>query len=102
MSAILDSVHEEKLEFENISLFKILSGTNQKNFLSIENIYKVKIHSRGCEIKVVGPSKEVESSCQLIESFYKIISKGYLPSESDFELGAKIIKQNSHSIEEYF
>tara|TARA_Y100000590_G_scaffold205405_1_gene232935 strand:- start:9336 stop:10292 length:957 start_codon:yes stop_codon:yes gene_type:complete len=102
MSAILDSVHEEKLEFENISLFKILSGTNQKNFLSIENIYKVKIHSRGCEIKVVGPSKEVESSCQLIESFYKIISKGYLPSESDFELGAKIIKQNSHSIEEIF
>ena len=44
MSAILDSVHEEKLEFENISLFKILSGTNQKNFLSIENIYKVSVN----------------------------------------------------------
>ncbi len=102
MSAILDSVDEKKIEFQNISFFKLLSGINQSNFLNIEKIYKIKIHSRGCEIKIVGPSIAVEKALMLIESFYKIISKGYLPTESDFELGAKILEKKSHSIEEIF
>ena len=41
-------------------------------------------------------------SIKLIKSFYKIIQKGYIPNFSDFELGSKIINNNSHSIEEIF
>jgi len=102
MSVVLDSVIEEKLDCESINFFKILSGVNHKNFSTIEKICNVRIDSRGCEIRISGTSQRVSESLDLLRSFYKIISKGYCPIESDFELGAKILEQKTHSIEEIF
>jgi phosphate starvation-inducible PhoH-like protein len=102
MSTISNSQIEEELHCEDINFFKILSGANQKNFFIIEKIFNVKIDSRGCDIRISGSSQGVLKSLDLLKSFYKIISKGYCPIESDFTLGAKILKQKAHSIEEIF
>ena len=102
MSLVLDSITEDKLTFDNGNWFKILNGTNQSNILIIEKLLDIKIHSKGNELILNGPSKEVTLGKELIQNFYKIISKGYFPSENDFKSGLKILSQRTHTIEDIF
>ena len=102
MSLVLDSITEDKLTFDNGNWFKILNGTNQSNILIIEKLLDIKIHSKGNELILNGPSKEVTLGKELIQNFYKIISKGYFPSENDFKSGLKILTQRTHTIEDIF
>lgn len=102
MSVILDSISEKKIIFENLDWFKSLAGPNQKNFIAIEKISDVKIHCRGNEIIIAGPSKNLTEVEALIQSFYEIISKGYVPIEADFSLGLKILQDKSHKIQDIF
>ena len=102
MSLVLNSIAEDKLTFENISWFKILNGTNQSNIIIIEKLLDIKIHSKGNELILTGPSKEVSLGKDLIQNFYKIISKGYFPSGNDFKSGLKIITEKTHTIEDIF
>tara|TARA_B100001142_G_scaffold46998_5_gene43610 strand:- start:5751 stop:6707 length:957 start_codon:yes stop_codon:yes gene_type:complete len=102
MSLLLDSITEDKLTFDNGNWFKILNGTNQSNILIIEKLLDIKIHSKGNELILNGPSKEVTLGKELIQNFYKIISKGYFPSENDFKSGLKILTQRTHTIEDIF
>ena len=102
MSLLLDSITEDKLTFDNGNWFKILNGTNQSNILIIEKLLDIKIHSKGNELILNGPSKEVTLGKELIQNFYKIISKGYFPSENDFKSGLKILSQRTHTIEDIF
>jgi len=102
MSPLLDSITEDKLTFDNGNWFKILNGTNQSNILIIEKLLDIKIHSKGNELILNGPSKEVTLGKELIRNFYKIISKGYFPSENDFKSGLKILSQRTHTIEDIF
>ena len=92
----------QKLIFDDINSFKVLSGTNQNNILTIEKLIKIKIHSKGNELILSGTPKEVNTAKQLIQNFYKIISKGYFPTENDFKAGLKIITENNHTLEDIF
>ena len=102
MSIVLNSVIQEKLIFDDINSFKVLNGTNQNNILTIEKLIKIKIHSKGNELILSGTSKEVNTAKELIQNFYKIISKGYFPTENDFKAGLKIITENNHTLEDIF
>ena len=102
MSIVLNSVIQEKLIFDDINSFKVLSGNNQNNILTIEKLIKIKIHSKGNELILSGTSKEVNTAKELIQNFYKIISKGYFPTENDFKAGLKIITENNHTLEDIF
>ena len=102
MSIVLNSVIQEKLIFDDINYFKVLNGTNQNNILTIEKLIKIKIHSKGNELILSGTSKEVNTAKELIQNFYKIISKGYFPTENDFKAGLKIITENNHTLEDIF
>ena len=102
MSIVLNSVIQEKLIFDDINSFKVLSGTNQNNIVIIEKLIKIKIHSKGNELILSGTSKEVNTAKELIQNFYKIISKGYFPTENDFKTGLKIITEDNHTLEDIF
>ena len=102
MSIVLNSVIQEKLIFDDINSFKVLNGTNQNNILTIEKLIKIKIHSKGNELILSGTPKEVDTAKQLIQNFYKIISKGYFPTENDFKTGLKIITEDNHTLEDIF
>ena len=102
MSIVLNSVIQEKLIFDDINSFKVLNGTNQNNILTIEKLIKIKIHSKGNELILSGTSKEVNTAKELIQNFYKIISKGYFPTENDFKTGLKIITEDNHTLEDIF
>ena len=102
MSIVLNSVIQEKLIFDDINSFKVLNGTNQNNILTIEKLIKIKIHSKGNELILSGTPKEVNTAKELIQNFYKIISKGYFPTENDFKAGLKIITEDNHTLEDIF
>ena len=102
MSIVLNSVIQEKLIFDDINSFKVLNGTNQNNILTIEKLIKIKIHSKGNELILSGTPKEVNTAKELIQNFYKIISKGYFPTENDFNTGLKIITEDNHTLEDIF
>jgi phosphate starvation-inducible PhoH-like protein len=102
MSIVLNSVIQEKLIFDDINSFKVLNGTNQNNILTIEKLIKIKIHSKGNELILSGTPKEVNTAKELIQNFYKIISKGYFPTENDFKTGLKIITEDNHTLEDIF
>jgi phosphate starvation-inducible PhoH-like protein len=102
MSIVLNSVIQEKLIFDDINSFKVLNGTNQNNILTIEKLIKIKIHSKGNELILSGTPKEVNRAKELIQNFYKIISKGYFPTENDFKAGLKIITEDNHTLEDIF
>ena len=102
MSIVLNSVIQEKLIFDDINYFKVLNGTNQNNILTIEKLIKIKIHSKGNELILSGTPKEVNTAKELIQNFYKIISKGYFPTENDFKAGLKIITEDNHTLEDIF
>ena len=88
--------------FDDINSFKVLNGTNQNNILTIEKLIKIKIHSKGNELILSGTPKEVNTAKELIQNFYKIISKGYFPTENDFKTGLKIITEDNHTLEDIF
>ncbi len=102
MSVILKPISESHIEFEDISSFKTLAGVENKNLKIISKIYGVEISCRGLEIRLNGIQSSIDSCTKLLQSFYKIIKRGYMPNVSDFELGSKIIRNNTHSIEEIF
>ena len=102
MSIVLNPVIQEKLIFDDINSFKVLNGTNQNNILTIEKLIKIKIHSKGNELILSGTPKEVNTAKELIQNFYKIISKGYFPTENDFKTGLKIITEDNHTLEDIF
>ena len=102
MSIVLNSVIQEKLIFDDINSFKVLNGSNQNNILTIEKLIKIKIHSKGNELILSGTPKEVNTAKELIQNFYKIISKGYFPTENDFKTGLKIITEDNHTLEDIF
>ena len=87
MSLLLDSITEDKLTFDNGNWFKILNGTNQSNILIIEKLLDIKIHSKGNELILNGPSKEVILGKELIlnDGFYiKYINEGLSSSKEIF------------------
>ena len=58
--------------------------------------------SKGNELILSGTPKEVNTAKELIQNFYKIISKGYFPTENDFKTGLKIITEDNHTLEDIF
>ena len=68
----------------------------------LAKLIKIKIHSKGNELILSGTPKEVNTAKELIQNFYKIISKGYFPTENDFKTGLKIITEDNHTLEDIF
>ena len=102
MNVILEPVTDEVIKFDDNNSFNTLIGVENRNLKFISKLYNLKIDSRGNELHFSGLKGSVNLSIKLVKSFYKIIQKGYVPNLSDFELGSKIISNNSHSIEEIF
>lgn len=102
MNVILEPVTDEVIKFDDNNSFNTLIGFENRNLKFISKLYDLKIDSRGNELHFSGLKGSVNLSIKLVKSFYKIIQKGYVPNLSDFELGSKIISNNSHSIEEIF
>jgi phosphate starvation-inducible PhoH-like protein len=92
----------KEIDFEDNSITKQLYGENNENLKEIENIFNIRIYSRGGKLSLRGEAVEVESAERLITEIYRLISKGYSLDPGDIELAARIVLQSKIPLEEIF
>jgi len=92
----------KEIELDNSDFVKILYGELNSNLKDIENIYKIKVHSRGTKLVLKGKEEDIQDAERLINSVYDLIAKGYVLDPGDLELASRVLKENSTGLEEIF
>lgn len=91
-----------ELEFDNISHVQILYGELNKNLKEIENLYSIKIHSKGNKLNLTGSQKGINSARKLILEIYNLIEKGYILQKDDISIAKRLLSENDKPLEEVF
>lgn len=93
---------KRELEFEDNEIIKELYGQQNTNLKEVENLYGVKIHSRGGKLSFEGEDPEVQSAHKLLTGIYGLIEKGYTLNPGDLELASRIVEENKINLEDIF
>jgi len=93
---------KRELEFEDNAIIKELYGQQNTNLKEVENLYGVKIHSRGGKLSFEGEDVEVQSAHKLLKEIYGLIEKGYTLNPGDLELASRIVEENEIKLEDIF
>ncbi len=92
----------KEIELDDSSVVKILYGELNTNLKDIENLYNIKVHSRGTKLVLKGKEEDLQKSETLILSVYELIKKGYVPDPGDLELASRVLTESTTSLEEIF
>jgi len=92
----------KELLFEDNGVLKQLYGEHNENLKEIENIFKVKIYSRGGKLSLRGETEEVELAQRFLNEIYRLISRGYSLDPGDIELAAGIVTEDKIPLEDIF
>ena len=82
----------KEIELDDSGIVKILYGELNTNLKDIENLYDIKVHSRGTKLVLKGKKENIEEADTLIHSVYELIKKGYVPDPGDLELASRVLK----------
>ena len=93
---------KRELEFEDNAIIKELYGQQNTNLREVENLYGVKIHSRGGKLSFEGEDVEVQSAHKLLKEIYGLIEKGYTLNPGDLKLASRIVDENEIKLEDIF
>jgi len=92
----------KEIELDNSDIVKILYGELNSNLKDIENLYTIKVHSRGTKLVLKGKEEDIKDAERLINSVSELIAKGYVLDPGDLELASRVLKENSTGLEEIF
>ncbi len=92
----------KEILFEDSNLLSHLYGENNENLKEIENVFGVKVFTRGGKLSLVGEPKEVASAERFLNEVYGIVKKGYTLVPGDIELAARIVLEERTPLEEIF
>jgi len=90
------------LQFEDNNLVRELYGQHNENLKEIENLYGIRIHSRGGKLSLEGENREVESAYKFLNKIYSLMEKGYSLDPGDLELASRIVNENNIPLEDIF
>jgi phosphate starvation-inducible PhoH-like protein len=90
------------LQFEDNNLVRELYGQHNENLKEIENLYGIRIHSRGGKLSLEGETSEVASAYKFLNKIYSLMEKGYSLDPGDLELASRIVDENSIQLEDIF
>ncbi len=92
----------KELNFEDNEVLKQLYGEHNENLKEIENVFGVKIYSRGGKLSLRGEAEEIESAEKFLNEIYRLISKGYSLDPGDIELAARVVTEDKTPLEDIF
>ena len=92
----------KEIELDDSSVVKILYGELNTNLKDIENLYNIKVHSRGTKLVLKGKEEDLQKAETLIHSVYELVKKGYVPDPGDLELASRVLTESTTSLEEIF
>lgn len=98
----LENGINKDLQFEDNNIVRELYGQQNENLKEIENLYGIRIHSRGGKLSLVGKDNEVESAYKFLKEIYGLMEKGYSLDPGDLELAARIVDENKIQLEDIF
>ncbi|MGQ0793124.1 MAG: PhoH family protein [Deltaproteobacteria bacterium] len=102
-AATIENGTVRELNFdENNGALKTLYGEHNENLKEIENIFNVKIHSRGGKISLKGESQGVSSAERFLREIYRLISLGYSLDPGDIELAARVVTEDKLPLDDIF
>ncbi|MCK5392178.1 MAG: PhoH family protein [Deltaproteobacteria bacterium] len=90
------------LQFEDNNIVRELYGQHNENLKEIENLYGIRIHSRGGKLSLEGENREVESAYKFLNKIYSLMEKGYSLDPGDLELASRIVDENNIQLEDIF
>ena len=90
------------IQFEDNNIIRELYGQHNENLKEIENLYGIRIHSRGGKLSLEGENEEVESAYKFLTKIYALMEKGYSLDPGDLELAARIVNENNIQLEDIF
>jgi len=102
MQDIIENGINKYMQFEDNNIVRELYGQQNENLKEIENLYGIKIHSRGGKLSLEGKSNEVESAYKFLSKIYTLMEKGYSLDPGDLELASRIVNENSIQLEDVF
>ena len=73
----LENGINKDLQFEDNNIVRELYGQQNENLKEIENLYGIRIHSRGGKLSLEGKDDEVESAYKFLKEIYGLMEKGY-------------------------
>lgn len=92
----------EELVLDDTNAVKQLYGELNGNLKEIENVFDIKVYSRGGKLTLKGKKERVNDARSLILKVYELILKGYNLDPGDIELAARILQEKKVSLEEIF
>ena len=90
------------LQFEDNDIVRELYGQHNENLKEIENLYGIKIHSRGAKLSLEGKDSEVELAYKFLNEIYGLMEKGYSLDPGDLELASRIVDEKKIQLEDIF
>jgi len=75
MQDIIENGINKDMQFEDNNIVRELYGQQNENLKEIENLYGIKIHSRGGKLSLEGKSNEVESAYKFLSKIYTLMEK---------------------------
>ena len=97
-----DSTSTAELDLEDSNFVKYLYGKLNGNLKEIENLYDIKVHSRGTKLILKGSQEKIEEAGKLIKSIYALVERGYSLDPCDIELASRILEEKKSTLEEVF
>ena len=82
----------KEIELDDSGSAKTLYGELNTNLKDIENLYNIKVHSRGTKLVLKGKEQDIGEAGELIDSVYSLVKKGYVPDPGDLELASRVLK----------
>ncbi len=92
----------DTIAFENDYAAKRLFGNLNGNLGRIEKICGVTVNSRGSNLFISGPAKNVEDAKKLTTQLYELITEGHGITPADFETGAEIVSEKDGKLKDIF
>jgi len=77
-------------------------GELNGNLREIENIFDVKVHSRGGKLILQGDKEKVGNAERLIKEIYNLVLKGYDLNPGDIELASSVLQDSDTKLEDIF
>lgn len=98
------NIAKSSIEFQldDTNAVKQLYGELNTNLKEFENIFNIKVYSRGGKLTLKGDGLKIEKAKDLIKRIYDLILKGYILDPGDIGLASKVLEQGNNNLEEIF
>lgn len=90
-----EDILTRKLAFPDNDFVRLLFGEREKYLKIIERLERVKTHSRGNSLTLIGDRIAVELVENLLNQLYGLIEKGYPVYPTDIDYGHRILCENN-------